>query len=437
MTIERYRRLDDGLAIYLPNKQSKTYWVRFRVEKRDIKKSTGHRDIDKAVKQAYFLRFEMEHRIEVGLSVASSTTIKSISEPFLQWIRDNISPNTQKALIRYFNRYLLVDWGDRKVDEIKAIEIVDLYARHKMNGTQIGKYTKILLTKLFDWLELNELTTKEKRPLISTPKPKETVSFDMFQADELEVVLDKLKDNSSNACLEISEGKPTKQRLKKLQRIIMMSAYHELLAHTGARSGDELLSLTFRQFEFTGKSWPYGGTSGIKEVNITITGGKMGKRKGFRKIPIQKSSSVSIDYYCREIFNKNYIEMMTDEPDRLLFSFPDSPHKKVENIDTDFKDIIDELKKEKKINVNGNFAAYSFRHTYITFALAQKIDIYLLSEAVGNSVTVIQNTYSKMAASIRSDEIHSINIFDKEYFPEKNKKIDPKDEHIARIFKKD
>ncbi len=115
------------------------------------------------------VKAHLQNRVEKDLPVTSSKTIKAISEGFLEYVQQTQAPSTKIPLKRYFNRYLMVDWVNRPVDEIKASDILKLYDKHELHGTKIGKYTEILLKRLFDYLEYNEYISKEGRPTI--PKP--------------------------------------------------------------------------------------------------------------------------------------------------------------------------------------------------------------------------------------------------------------------------
>lgn len=408
MQQERYRRISDGFAVYLPNKQSKTYWCRLRILKKEIKKTTNEREIDKAIERAYMIKAHLQNRVERDLPVTSSKTINAISKDFLKYVEKTQAPSTQKSIIRYFKRYLMKDWGNRPIDEIKASDILKLYDNHDLDGTKIGKYTEILLKRLFDFLEYNDFISKENRPTIPKPKPKDTESYDLLRVEELKAFEDAFE-KRMNEQSELYAKTKTKRDRKLQERYYLANLYFLTLMKVGCRPGVELLDLKFEDVVVTNKKFG-GAYFSWDQLNIKINSGKMSKRNGFRIIPAPQEFSVILDAYCREFYGVDYLECIAKYHDRYIFSYGEKKSK-ITDFDDIYNEVRDELRKRKLLRENIKVAQYSFRHTYITFALVQKVDVYLLAENCGNSVNVIQKTYSKLAASMRSEEIYKINLY--------------------------
>ena len=129
MTIERYRKITNGLAVFLPNEQSKTYWARIRIDKKDIKKSTKQRDINKAVDEAYKIKYLLENRLENGLPVTNSKTINSISKEYLQWAEIHVAKSSYKKYKKLFEKILIPNYGSLKLDELRANQISNIYPK--------------------------------------------------------------------------------------------------------------------------------------------------------------------------------------------------------------------------------------------------------------------------------------------------------------------
>lgn len=415
MEQERYRRISDGFAVYLPNKQSKTYWCRVRILKKEIKKTTNEREIDKAIERAYMIKAQLQNRVERDLPVTSSKTINAISKDFLDYVHKTQAPSTQKSIIRYFNRYLMKDWGNRPVDEIKASDILKLYDSHDLNGTKIGKYTEILLKRLFDFLEYNDFVAKENRPTIPKPKPKQTESFELLKVDELKALIDYFEKEYLDAFMLYDSNK-TEKNWKIFERKALANMYFYTLSGCGARPGDELLNLQFKDIirekrkNFNQIDNPQ---NYVSTFNINIRTGKMSKRGGARIIPTPQRFEDHMFRYAMhmadsEDFHYEYIEK---NQNKYLFGFGDKDSVNKDFYEKSFNTARVELIKQNKLRSDVKIVPYSFRHTYVTFALVQGIDVYLLAENCGTSVNIIQKTYSKLAASMRAEEIYGIDLF--------------------------
>lgn len=421
----------EGLAIYLPNRQSKTYWVRVRIAKKDVKKSTGERDPSKAKEKAYFIKFQLEDRFNKGLPVIASKTLNALSDGFLEHLHRNVAAKSIHIYIRYFNRYLLPDWGNKAIDEIKAINIITLFDKYELSETSNGKYTRFIIKQLFDYAEINEYIKPSSRPLIPSFKYKETESFDLFSPSELKEVLDEINRVKEKAEIALYDLSMSNQDRKTNERFVILSTYYEVLSRCGARPGTELLNCRFRDLSITGKNLG-GPLFPLRELNLNILGGKMGKRTGGRKIPLNMNASISLDYYCRSNFKKDYDYLIKNEPDRYIFSHRKTPNETVGTARF-LIDILDDLKSKNLISKTKRLAAYSFRHSYITYALAQKIDVYLLAVSVGTSVNLIKNVYSRMSSILRSSELHKIDILFSEKIPPK-KAIKIEDDNFSKII---
>jgi len=415
MQQERYRRISDGFAVYLPNKQSKTYWCRVRILKKEIKKTTNEREIDKAVERAYMIKAHLQNRVERDLPVTSSKTINAISKDFLEYVQETQADSTKIALVRYFNRYLMKDWKNRPVDEIKASDILKLYKNHELDGTKIGKYTEILLKRLFDFLEYNDFVAKENRPTIPKPKPKQTESFELLKVDELKAFIDFFELTYLSFSM-LYESDKSEKNWKLFEKHALANLYFYMLSGCGARPGDELLNLQMKDIireERTNFNQIDNPHDYISTFNIKIRSGKMSKRSGSRIVPTPQDFENHMFRYARHVaepddFHYEYIEK---NPEKYLFGFGDKESVNKDFYEKTFNIARESLVKSGKIRQDVKIVPYSFRHTYVTFALVQGIDVYLLAENCGTSVNIIQKTYSKLAASMRAEEIYGIDLF--------------------------
>ena len=315
MQQERYRRISDGFAVYLPNKQSKTYWCRVRILKKEIKKTTNEREIDKAIERAYMIKAHLQNRVERDLPVTSSKTINAISKDFLEYVEKTQAPSTQKSIIRYFKRYLMRSWGNRPIDEIKASDILKLYDDHGLDGTKIGKYTELLLKRLFDFLEYNDFISKESRPTIPKPKPKQTESFELLTVNELKAFIDLFEGLYLEYFMRYNSDK-SEANWKIFEKYALANMYFYMLSGCGARPGDELLNLQFKDIirvDRKGLNHINNPRDYVSTFNIKIRSGKMSKRSGSRLIPTPERFEDHMFRYAMHVaepddFHYEYIE---------------------------------------------------------------------------------------------------------------------------------
>lgn len=401
----RYQKINDGLAVFLPNARSKTYWVRYRINGKEHKMSTQERDIQQAIKKAYYIMFDMNDKLERGISIEGNT-INSHKDNFIEYLSIS-KKTTTKDYIRIFENWVIPVIGKKRFNEVSGNDIINIYHKNNISSKTQTTMTKSVIKRLFQYGENNNLLKPTDRPMIPDNIAKtETINFDIFTKDEFAAIFQKLDD-------QIGTGKGERSKLKKE----LMKIYYEMLSTSGARAGSELLKIKFKDIELTDE-WQGVGYYRWREAFINIRHGKMAKRKEHRKIPLLNNCAMSLYFFLRMNYGKYFVDLKSDEtemeymikhhPDKYLFSYPDN--NTVPDFEHNFKDLIDELKAEGKIDKNKRIASYSFRHHFITQALVQGIDIYLLSELVGNSPDIIYNTYSKLAATVRKDEIYKIDI---------------------------
>lgn len=417
-----YKKIMEGLAVYKPNNQTKIWWARVRLLKKDFKKSTKTRNLEEAIETAYMIKAEFQNRLKDNKPLTASKTVKAISKGFLAYVEETQADSTKKAIIRYFDRYLIKgwnvetqssegdvkNWSNKSVDTISAADILNLYQVNKLHGTKMGKYTEIMLKRLFDYLEFNKLINKEQRPTIPKPKPKITESFELFKVEELDCFLSAFSKKSKHY-EEIYNNNKTSKNKKNYEKYFIADMYYLLLAKSGSRPGFELSKIKFDDLSLNKKIFgsPF---FPIASFDIKIKNGKVSRNVGFRQIPAPWEFGVLLNSLCTIFYNKNFVEMIKDYPEKYIFSYSDND-KIVNDLDDVFNEVRKELREKNKIRKNIKFVPYSFRHTYITFALVQKIDIYLLASVTGTSTFYIEKTYSRLVASQRAEEVHKINLF--------------------------
>jgi integrase len=403
---EKYQKLAECIAIYKPNKNCRVWWLRARIDKKEIRTSTKQRDKNDAIKTAWAMFSNFENRIDRGLMVIPSKTIKSLKIEILEKIDKKGSRFDQTKI---FNDVILKEWGNISAENLTSKDVENLYKKYNVSGTAKENYYKMTLKTIFDYLALNKIVNRGFLPELPKVTKREKESFDILTASELKATLKHFEDLTLFFEEEFYKNETVKN-LRKLEIHRITNIYLRTLAHSGARAGLELLNLKVSDIEIITNRTVKTNIYNVRRLNINIKNGKMSKRTGSRKIPAWLGFEMDIVNLLKDIHNKNFYEMKKNKEDMFIFSQPHKPEKHA-FVEKTVRENFKILKENGSINSNKKIAPYSFRHAFITHALCQKVDIFLLSELVGNSVSEIQKTYSRFSAVHRDMEVYEIDIF--------------------------
>jgi integrase len=402
---ENYQKLAESIAIYKPNKNCRVWWMRARIDKKELRKSTQQRNKDEAIKTAWSMYSNFQERKKQGLVLTSSKKLSSLSS---QIIEEMEKKGTSKDQMRVF-RVLLEEWGTKNVEDLTSKDVQDLYRKKEVSGTPKENYYKMTLKTVFDFLALNNIVKRGFLPDVPKLTKRKRASFDILTSTELKALLFHFE-WLVDGCSKILKKDNTRRNLRTFEKYRLTAAYLNLLAETGARAGKELLNLRLSDIEMTKKDVGIVPNYKVDRYNIHIKNGKMSERTGTRRIPAPPLFSQSLNSLFLDIHGKSTDELKIINKDMFIFSLPHKPDKPIfpEII---LKENIRFLQKNGTISPNKKIAPYSLRHTFITHSLCQGIDIFLLSELCGNSVGEIQRTYSRFSSIFREEEIWKIDIF--------------------------
>ena len=144
MSNSSYERLAKGLAIYR-QKQAKTFYVRVRVDKKEVLKNLGTTDEDEAKCLAWEYRSKLMNRKKSGLPIITSKYI-SVEEAFTHLITQLKSKDKQLPIYDDYkivvNKHIIPYFKDKPITELTSknirlyYESLDLsVTRKRMNNT--------------------------------------------------------------------------------------------------------------------------------------------------------------------------------------------------------------------------------------------------------------------------------------------------------------
>ena len=120
---ETYQKLAESIAIYKPNKNTRVWWIRARIDKKEIRKSTKQRDKDQAIKTAWAMFSNFEERKNKGLLLVSSNTINSLNYYFTDYLiteTGTISPDTLKMFLDDVDVLLIPSQNINNINTMKT-----------------------------------------------------------------------------------------------------------------------------------------------------------------------------------------------------------------------------------------------------------------------------------------------------------------------------
>lgn len=409
--------IDKQLVIF-QRPRSSVWQCRYQVDKRWQRESTGEHDLDKAKKRAHDLLIEANVRKK--LNVAPITRyFKDVAKLAVQRMDDELSEAHGKVIYKDYKSiiemYLVPFFGKYKVDSIdyKLIEQFSEWRTKRMGAAP--KHSTLLnhnaaLNRIFDEAELRNYLAPINRPkLIAKGKKSERrPAFDLQETRALR----------SNFNEWIMRARADSIAVRELLKDYVLT-----LLDTGARPGEELLSLTWSQVsetlypEITKTGVMYDDGEGtieeIETVNanrtifLNIQKSKTGKRIAIGRLPtsralkaianrnygltldeIIKSGCTDTIFTYREFINEK--ELNKDKQPKLIK--PTSFAKLFETYLKDHNLLVDLITGKKRV-------LYSLRHTYATLALTyDKTAIHTLAKQMGTSVGMIEKHYSHLDA---------------------------------------
>jgi integrase len=407
---KRYIRLREGLAIFLPNAHTKTWWCRTRENKEDFKFSLQTREREEAEDRAISYRIAKKNGDNFDVVKISKTTFSKYDEELQKYILDKFSKNSVKGIIRQYQKYFLPEFKSTDIHSVLKSDLQNVIEKHELKRTVLRDF-RMATNAVFEFLDENNYI--QFKPTFPKPNKQQkqeakSESYDSFNDIELSYVYNKI--------WELLEGN-NRNYINKHEHIYEILLYYTMVVFTGSRPSTEITKIRFEDFEKVDEN----------QYNLKIINGKNSETHGKRIIPIHKDSIGHIALYIGEIRGirltmkgENGISGMLEWFDNKIQTSSDLIFKNLT-----YSIIYGVFKTAVKIGVdtgnvraNKNFAPYSFRHSYINRALRQGMDVYLLSKAVGNTVAMVQNFYDSMDVVERKSEVLAIKSPFKRYDPD-------------------
>lgn len=388
-----YYKIGKGLAIYR-QKHSKTFYVRLRIDKKNVQRCLKTSDQGDAMRAAIRFEDDMKKREFAGLPIIETKrlTIKKAFEGALELLegREKQLPiyDSYKTLI---NLHMIPFFKNKSIEDLTSKNIRLYFDGRELSLTR-KRMTNTCFKLMFQYLEEEDYINKADIPTLPKTGSKTVEKRDAFTNVDLAVIREKLADFHN-------VGKPNYKTKEYRQTIYH---YFNFLVETGIRAGEEATFLfsNVEKEDINGEEHHY----------IEI---KKGKTKGYsnnRKIPLSKLAVSSLVEMAKiqnpdkDISQKNFIFVRKPI---LEASFGKSgEYVRV------FKQFIDKLLKDNLISKS--YTLYSCRHYFITKRLSQNVDVYLLSKYVGNSPEMIRQHYDHAAQLMKTENIDSVTGRDRE-----------------------
>jgi integrase len=412
--------IERELIVYR-RERSGIWQCRFKVDGVWQRASTKHSDLKKAKARAHELRMEAEIRRRANLPVITRK-FRDVARLAVERLEHEIAIGKGKRsytdYIRVIQDYLIPILGKRSITNIdyQALDELNIKRAERMEKvpTQSTMLThNAALNRVFDEAVIRGyLTEASKLKLEATGKKSERrAAFDMT---ELRALLANFDDWIDAARTEQSK-----------EMRMLMRDYVDVLIDTGARPGDELLNLQWRQIKFAMKpalkhTGEIDNTDDEHEeitlpnlnrsVEMTVSG-KTGTRTivGMNRT-VKALERIAERNYEREEGEEN--ASITDPFKKL--TVPTNPdyvfRTKNKEQQTSWQKMFESYLKEHNLLIDpitGNKRVfYSLRHTYATLALTNdKVPIHTLAKQMGTSVLMIEKHYSHLKVVQAIDQL--------------------------------
>ena len=364
-----YEKLIKGLAIYRQN-HTKSYYVRLRIDKKEIKRTLSTSDIDEAKTKAWSFYFEMNGRKQAGLPILE-TKVLTIHQALKEVLKQIENNKVQKPIYKDYRlvitNFIAPYFKNKNIKELTSknirlyFESLDLsMTRKRINNT--------CFKKLFQFLEEEEHLKSSEIPTLPKIDNNKVENREAFSNNDYQKILKNLKDFHLTG----------KQNFKTKEYRQVLYYYFIFLCETGVRAGEEVKNLLFDEIEEDGQNY-----------FITI---KKGKTKGYsrpRKIALSNSAfNALFEIACIQNPDQNITLQNFTNINKLILqsSFDTMPcYVKV------FNNFIEKMKSTRILKQH--YTLYSCRHYFITNRLKNGVNAYVVAKYVGNTVEMLQRFY--------------------------------------------
>jgi len=407
--------IERELIVYR-RERSGIWQCRYKVDGVWQRASTKERDLKRAKARAHELRMEAEIRRRSNLPVITRK-FRDVARLAVERLEHEIALGKGKRrgtdYIRVINDYLIPILGKRSITSIDYQALDELNIKRAELMEKVPTQSTMLthnaaLNRVFDEAVIRGFLTEANKPKLEATgkKSERRAAFDM---NELRALLANFDDWIDAARTEQSKEMRT-----------LLRDYVDVLIDTGARPGDELLNLQWRQIKFAMKPTlkPTGEIDNTDDTHEEITlpnlnrsvemvvSGKTGTRtivgmgrtvKALERIALR---NYDIDGSITEPFKKLIVPTNED----FVFRTRNGEEQ------TSWQKMFESYLKEHNLltdPITGNKRVfYSLRHTYATLALTNdQVPIHTLAKQMGTSVLMIEKHYSHLKVVQAIDQL--------------------------------
>ena len=405
--IDTTHTLMDRKLILYRRERSSIWQCRFKVGGIWQRKSTKEHDFKTAEQVAQNLLIESEIRKQSNLPILTRK-FKDVAKLAITRLENDLKSGNGKAIykdyIRVIKDYLIPILGRRNIDNIdyKALDDFDSQRIIKM-GKKPSQSTLLTqnaaLNRVLDEAQMRGLINDAIRPTLSIAGRK-SVRRAAFTIDEVLAIDARFGDWIERARTEKS------RELRALLR-----DYVDVMLDTGARPGNELLDLKWKQITYTNE--PITKRTGVIDESddrgdeivttdfqhgvVMVVSGKTGRREiiGNRRT-VRALQRIAMRNYGIEKSIANPLANLTNKDnDDYVFRISK------QHAPTSFPRLFSTFLKEHELLIDPNTEQhrvfYSLRHTHATLELTHdKVPIYTLAIQMGTSVAMIEKHYSHL-----------------------------------------
>ncbi len=402
--------------------ESKVWQCRLKIGGVWQRISTGERDLRKAKRRAQELLIEANVRMRLNHTPVTRR-FTDVAKLAIKRMDDEVAAGAGKAIYEDYkfiiNRYCIPDLGSYQIDNIDYAVLEQFEQKRNAKMGRVPTKSTVLnhnaaLNRVFDEAVLRGFLLESTRPKLLV-KGRKTERRPCFSLEETRAVL-------GNFAEWIKRGRADTVPIRAL-----LENYVQMLLDTGARPGDELLTLTWGQIEFRpDPKFVHKGKDelGDEEYEIEYNVAYVVKIQNSKTHARNAIAKRLTGRALRAIANRNYdiglFDALKKKKKEPIFVYREwlneddvEAGKRAQLVaPTSFNRLFHSYLEEHNLLVDPVTGKerpfYSLRHTYATQALINNTyPIHTLAKQMGNSVKMIEAHYSHLTPERAIDQMRN------------------------------
>lgn len=400
--------MDRHLVLYR-RERSSIWQCRFKVGGEWQRATTKLHDFAEASAKAFELRVEAEIRKRSNLPFISRS-FRHVAKLAVERMNRDTTAGKGKTsyadYLRVIDEYLIPFFASYNIGNIDAtvLDKFDAWRTDKMG--KAPSHSTLLtqnaaLNRVFDEAIVRGFLTEAQRPKLGA-KGRVSERRPAFELNEIQAMFAYFP-----AWIELART----DKSKELR--LLLRDYVEVLLDTGARPGDELMNLKWKQVKFvmtprsekTGQFYDEEPSDTPTEIVHTdlnrscelVVDGKTGERTIHGMNPTVKAfvRIIERNYGVRNLITNPFAGINTAKNKDYVFRTPDK--KRPTSFQRLFEQFLDEHDLLVDPKTGRDRVFYSLRHTYATLALTyDDVPVHTLARHMGTSVVMIEKHYSHL-----------------------------------------